>query len=255
MNKRERAERAKQEDLILNKILLWIVGAVVLEALLLLLNQFYNHYTIAQLSIAVALRTALPILALLFAAGCAACVAWTVQRQKKGMRTGLPTALAIFCAALAICCLIARLIPSGIRVLYVAVPVVTVLAMVYYLYQREFFAISTLSAIGLAGLWLIHNREGHEALVYAGLAVLAVILVASAVVAWMLQSKQGVWQFKGKPIQILPANANYVMLYISCGLVAAVLAGGVALGALMLLYAVLVAWLLVMAVYYTVKLM
>ena len=38
-------------------------------------------------------------------------------------------------------------------------------------------------------------------------------------------------------------------------ILAAVLAAGVVLGATMLLYAVLVAWLLVMAVYYTVKLM
>ena len=251
MDKRERAERAKQEDLILNKILLWIVGAVVLEALLLLLNQFYNHYTIAQLSIAVALRTALPILALLFAAGCAACIAWAVQNRKKGKRINFPIALAIFCAALALCCLITWLFPTGIRVLYVAVPVVTVLAMIYYLYQHEFFAISTLCAAGLAGLWLIQNREGHEALVYTCLVLLAILLVACAVLAWTLQTHQGTW----KKRQLLPANANYVMLYITCGLVAAVLAGAVALGALMVLYAVLVAWLLVMAVYYTVKLM
>ena len=39
MNKKEQqAQRAKQEDVVLNKVLWGIVGAVVLEVLLLLLN-------------------------------------------------------------------------------------------------------------------------------------------------------------------------------------------------------------------------
>ena len=33
MNKKEQLQREKQEDVILNKVLLWIVGAVALEAL------------------------------------------------------------------------------------------------------------------------------------------------------------------------------------------------------------------------------
>ena len=46
MDKRERAQRAKQEDALLNRVLAWIAGAVVLEALLLLLDRYYVNYSI-----------------------------------------------------------------------------------------------------------------------------------------------------------------------------------------------------------------
>lgn len=257
MDKREKAERAKQEDAVLNKVLLWIVGAVVLEALLLLLNKFYVNYGIEQIPIAAGLHKALPVLALLFAAGCVGSVVWAVQSKQKGKEIRLPIALAAVAAALALCCAVIRLVPSvtGIRFLYVAVPVTAVLAMVYYLYQKEFFVVAALSAAGLAGLWLLQRREGHVALVYVCLIGLGVLLAACAVLARMLQAKRGILMVKGKEIRIFPENANYMMFYITCGLVAAVMVGGIVLGPQMLLYAVLVAWLLVMAVYYTVKLM
>lgn len=57
MNKKEQqAQRAKQEDVVLNKVLWWIVGAVVLEVLLLLLNKVYANYTVEQIELAKSLR-------------------------------------------------------------------------------------------------------------------------------------------------------------------------------------------------------
>ena len=45
------------------------------------------------------------------------------------------------------------------------------------------------------------------------------------------------------------------MLYVTCILVAAVVIAALVLGVLAVLYGVLVAWLLILAVYYTVRLM
>ena len=59
MNKRERTERARQEDAVLNKVLYWIVGAVVLEFLLLLVNRFYIKYTVATIGTANAIEAVL----------------------------------------------------------------------------------------------------------------------------------------------------------------------------------------------------
>lgn len=257
MNKRDRAERARQEDAVLNKVLLWIVGAVVLEALLLLLNKYYVDYIVADIPIMLAIHEALPIAAVVFALLLAACGVWAWIWHQKGKKVGLPTGLTIAFAALAVCAVIARWVPNGtgIRFLYVAVPVVAVLAMIYYLYQREFFLVSVISAAGLCGLWLLQRREGHETFVYTCLIALGVALVGCAVVAWVLQSAKGALILRGKQVQLLPKKANYVPIYVTCGLDAAVLVAGVVWGSMMLLYAVLVAWLLVMAVYYTVKLM
>ena len=43
MDKKQREARRQQEDIALQRGLLWVVGAVVLEALLVLLNRFYFH--------------------------------------------------------------------------------------------------------------------------------------------------------------------------------------------------------------------
>ena len=68
MNKKEQqAQRAKQEDEILAKVLWWIVGSVVLEALILLLNRYCVNYTASQIDLAYALQTqVLPVLAVVF---------------------------------------------------------------------------------------------------------------------------------------------------------------------------------------------
>ena len=63
MNKKEQqAQRAKQEDVVLNKVLWWIVGAVVLEVLLLLLNKVYANYTVEQIELAKSLRDVFSVL-------------------------------------------------------------------------------------------------------------------------------------------------------------------------------------------------
>lgn len=56
-------------------------------------------------------------------------------------------------------------------------------------------------------------------------------------------------------MQLLGKNVNYTMLYLTCLAVALVQVMGLVMGVMTLLYAVLIVWLLAMAVYYTVRLM
>ena len=132
MNKKEQQiQRAKQEDAILTKALWWIVGAVVLEALLLLLNQVYSHYTPAQIQLAVALRSVFTGLAIALPICFVLLLIWAVKAHKSGKHAGLSAALAIIVLALAACAVIIRVFDeSGIRLLYVAVPAVAVLALI-----------------------------------------------------------------------------------------------------------------------------
>ena len=66
MNKKEQkaAQRAREEDVVLTKVLWWILGAVVLEALLLLLNKVYVHYTAAQINMVLGIQAAFNVLAI-----------------------------------------------------------------------------------------------------------------------------------------------------------------------------------------------
>ncbi|MEG2097970.1 MAG: hypothetical protein RRY65_07380 [Pseudoflavonifractor sp.] len=193
MDRKQKTERQRQEDAVLNKVLIWFGSATGLELILFLLGRFW--------------------------AG-----------------------------------------PGGlVRLLTYLVPIVAVLALIYYLYQHEFFVIALVSSLGILGLWGLFH-EGTSTRMCITLVVMAVLLVGLALVLRVLQKCGGVIAVKGKPAELLPKNANYALLYITCGIMAVILAAALVLtGAAaintMIFYAAPVAWLLIMAVYYTVKLM
>lgn len=258
MNKKEqqKAQRAREEDVVLTKVLWWILGAVVLEALLLLLNKVYVKFTTEQAYIAVALQGMFKVLAIVLPICFVILLLWTLVFWRSGRSVRLPGVLTGISLVLAVCAVVIHVFyDRGISFLYIAVPAVTVLALIYYLYQREFFFSAALSALGLLGIKVAAQAESSPLVGYGYLAVLAVLVLAGAVCFRLLQSHKGFWSVKGKAKEILPKNANYAMLYVTCILVAAVVIAALVLGALAVLYGVLVAWLLILAVYYTVRLM
>lgn len=257
MDKKEKqAQRAKQEDEILNKVLWWIVASVLLEMLLLLLNKVYVNYTVDQIELAYSLRGVFQVLAIVLPiCFVVMLVLWLVAR-KSGRLVRLTGGLTLVVLALAVCAVVIRIFDnSGVKFLYIAVPAVAVLALIYYLYQREFFFSAVLSALGLLGVKLLPRINGGMTTGYAYAVVLAVILVVAVVAYRVMQKHQGKLTVKGKPTEILPKNANYALMYVTCALVAVVAIAAVVLGGLTVLYGVLVAWLLILAVYHTVRLM
>lgn len=144
--------------------------------------------------------------------------------------------------------------PAVIRWLSILVPVVAVLAMVYYLFQRDFFCICLISACGILSLQLYRKMFlYHPTRIRCGFALGFVLLAAAIVVLILLQ--------RGKrPLhldRLIPTDANYPLLYITCALTAVVLAFTLVFGSAAAYYLlfVLVGWLFVTAVYYIVKLM
>lgn len=258
MNKKEqqKAQRAREEDMILTKVLWWILGAVVLEALLLLLNKVYVNFTTEQVYVAVALQGMFKVLAIVLPVCFVVLLIWTLLFWKTGRSVRLPGVLTGISLILAVCAVVIHYFyDKGISFLYIAVPAVAVLALIYYLYQREFFFAAVLSALGLLGVKMAAQAAGSPLVGYGYLTVLAVVVVAAAVCFRLLQSHKGIWSVKDKARELLPKNANYAMLYVTCVLVAAVVIAALVLGALAVLYGILVAWLLILAVYYTVRLM
>lgn len=154
--------------------------------------------------------------------------------------------------------LISRLAPAFglLRYLTVLVPAVAVLAVIYYLFQRDFFCISTISAGGLLSLLLYRKLFfWHPNLIRCGY-VLAFLLLAAAVVLLVLLQK-------GKrplPLgidKLIPKDANFPLLYATCVLVAVLLALTLILGGTIAYYFLflIAGWLFITAVYYVVKLM
>ncbi len=257
MDKRERAERAKQEDAILNRVLIWIAGSVILEALLLLLNRYYVNARVSELAIQQGLYQMFGVLAIVLPIAFVACAVWWFLTWKKGEHALLPQVLTTILAVLAVCAVVARLYPNktGISALYVGVPCLAVLALVYYLYQHEFFLVTLLGVLSGLGLWMLDRRAGNEVLVYVYLAVEVVVLIAVAVLTWKLQTSGGLLSVQGKLVRVFTKNTNYAMLYVSCAVALLVQVAALVLGSMMVLYGVVIVWLLAMAVYYTVRLM
>ena len=253
MDKKQREARRHQEDVALQHWLLWVVGAVVLEGLLVLVNRFYINYYVSEVDIAYgfhyalrALRIAGPVLAVL-------ALGWALFRLKKGQSAALPVVVASACGAVGICAHVAyKLKDVGVPMLFWLVIAWAVLALVYYLYQKEFFLAAAAVGMSILGLWFV--RYGGGAGLEAGLLAVGIVLVLAA--ALWLKKRGGVLPGAGH-IQFVPKETAYGVVLISClaglaALVAAMLLGSMAAYYLIFL---MLAWMFALFVYYTVKLM
>lgn len=248
--------KAKAEEEALNSILYWFVGGTVVEFLLKLLDRYWTHTRIGEFTFRVdVLEPAVTVISFLALAGSAAAFFWW---KKGGMKARLPLAVALGSLGISAGCFAAWLLGSaGLTVIYTVVPGIVLLAILFYLYQREFFLIACLSALGLLGIWLCsHGVSGRTGVVCWIYALCALVLVGAA--AWgcfLCQKENGSLTWKGKKLQLLAKETNYLLLYVTAAISAGVLVCALMGLPSMALYAVAVALLLIMAVYYTVKLM
>ena len=158
--------------------------------------------------------------------------------------------------------MIARFVPDSqlLNALTIAVPAVAVLAVIYYLFQHDFFCISAISACGILCL-LLYRRMFYtqRSMLYAGFVLAFLLLaVAVAVLALLKKEKLKLPCALDKIIRtLIPRESNFALLYATCALVAVLLALTLILGGTIAYYLmfVLVGWMFIMAVYYIVKLM
>ena len=261
--KKNRAAKAKAEEEALSSILCWVAGGSVLEFLLVLLNRYWSHYGTNKMLFGISeiqfraniLGPGVKVLAFLLLAAAAGAACWW---KRKGMKTRLPLAVSLVTLGASAGCFAAWLVgESGLVALCTIVPVVVVLAILYYLYQREFFLLACQSALALLGIWMCDRGLGGGRAIFCWIYVIAAMLLvgASAWVCSLLQRGRGAIQWKGREVKLLSREANYPLLYVGAAVSLAILACALMSLPTMALYAVAVAWLLVMAVYYTVKLM
>lgn len=151
-----------------------------------------------------------------------------------------------------------RFIPDTtvIQWLTILVPVVAVLAMIYYLFQHDFFCITVISACGILSLQLYRKIfYMHPTTIRCGYVLALLLLIAAVVVLILIQ--RGKRPMPLNVDKLVPQDSNYLLLYITCALTALTLLLTLIWGSAAAYYLifVLVAWLFVTAVYYIVKLM
>ena len=262
MDKKKKAAISKQEDIALTRAMLWFAAAMVLEFLLLLVNKYYIGFTTDSASIALAqgLHVVIRVVAVLgLVLGAVGAVWCRMASIKHGELAFGSLLLSVSAFALGIsCALIVVLYAAAVDLLCVLVPALAVLALVYYLYQKEFFASCLCSGIGVLGLWLVRRGSARMDLAITLYAVAGMVVLAAALVLVCCVKKNGgVLTLKGKRLALFNKQSNYLPVILSCVFGLLALAACLVLGntaAFYLLFGLL-AWLLMLLVYYTVKLM
>ena len=258
--KSENQIREQQEDEIMRRMLLWLGGAVILEAFVLLVNRFYFHYRTTEINFMLKLYNAFAVLPYVGVAIGIVLILWAVSARKKEPKTGeIRIILGALAVVAGVFCFLFRAAGSpSAKLLEGVVPALAILIMIYFLYQREFFAISVISGFGILGLWICRiGGGGHQILQYGYAAVVLVILIVGAAFTIKLRKTDGILPLGKKNVKIFPEDAAYTAILISCAVVAVVLLAAAVIGTAFAYYAIwgMIAWIFILAVYFTARLM
>lgn len=260
MDKREKENLRKQEDAALVHFLAWLLGTAVLSVILLAAKRYRVNFRVDELDLAEGIVGASGVVAIVAAIAAVAAVVWAVVSHRSGKKLVYPVGTALFLAGLTLDALVIRKDNDGTMIsgLLAVYAVWAALALVYYFYQRDFFAVALTGAEGILWVWF-YSRLGRSTASYVLLVLEVLILAGVAVVAYEARKNKGALRLGSRTVQLFPPKANYGLIYLSCVLMLVVLVaslllvgGGIPTG---VFYAVPVAWLFIMAVYYTVKLM
>lgn len=253
MDKKQKEARQRQEDTALNRALLWVGGAIVLEVLLLLVNRYYINFRVpSEVYAADFLRSVLSVVRTGGGIAGIAALIWSGVQFKRGGKFALPLILALALGALTICAHVTLTFHSaGVQMLFLLVPAWAGLALVYYLYHAEFFLSAAALGMSALGLWFVRTGSMLEAaLLLAGTAVI------TAAAFWLQNHHGSVRRANGETLQLLSAKTSYKLLLANCLGAVIALAAAMVLGSTAAYYLifVLIAWLFALLVYYTVKL-
>lgn len=244
----------QQEDKALNRGMVWVGAAIVLEFVLLLVNRYYLNFRGGgfEARLAGTLFTAMWYLRLIGGVAALAALVWMVLSLKKGERKVLPAALFSGFSVAALCSFVTlKYGNQGMQMLLLLVPALAGLALIFYLYQREFFLAALAGGMGTLGLWFVRCGGKVEALVTA-----AAILLVTVLTFWLMK-KNGAVKLGEEKVQLLPKKASYPVVLASCLAALAAIAAALALGATVAYYLIfaMMVWLFALLVYYTVKMM
>ena len=255
--KQQKMTREQRDNQVLGRVFKLFLLGIVAECFLFFFNDLYINGTAQSL---VGIYYGLPYASV---AGFVVMVVGLVMLWKQRGASSLSRKvfgwIAGVGAFVGICSLVLRLVyPNGGTYLCVLVPILTVLGMVYLLFQREFFVIAVILSGALFTVWVCRKGIGTvnwnvEAL--AGSILVLIGLAALTALTAKIQKQGGRWIGKHK-VRLLPADCDYRMLYLAYGLsfVAILLAILVVVTTYYSMWVLGIA-LFAFAVYYTTKLM
>lgn len=146
-----------------------------------------------------------------------------------------------------------------IRLLYIVYPCFAVAYLLFSLLQREFFGQAVAIGISMLLFWAVARAGTRTGIIFCAIGLLLCVLLAGA--AFLLKKGDGVLSFAGKKLRILDNGNDVAAAFVTAGVLALCFIAGIILTSLWyggiavyLIYG-LCAYLFILAVYYTVKLM
>ena len=254
MNYHEKEVQRRKQDQDFNRSLIWVGVFLVIEFLLVLVNRTYINYqlTTESVNLATTVHSVLQYGRWVMLAVAVGCAVWAIflWRQKKAM--GLQMSVTIVFAVLFACIqIVLAFQDAGIQMLFWMVPACAGLALVYYLYQREFFVCALVSSCGIMGLWFIRNAGARS--YWVALCAAGIVLIAGAIFFLNRNGAAAVETQKDTHQE----SSNYMLMWLSCVVSVVVMGLSILVGATVAYYLIyaMIAWLFALLVYYTVKMM
>ncbi len=246
----KRVQSRKQSDMLFNRMLIWVAVCIGAELLSLLIRRLYLNYTYMVGGLDAFLGIFRFVGAALIAAGCVWSGIVIYQKKKKSIPLIVTGAVLWFWVISFLCYGYNR---TGMVTMCMIPAVVVVLAVIFYLYQLEFFYDAILIAIGMLALWVFRAiYMMHPRMTYCGFAAVCLLMILAFLSAFFLKRRGG----KIRSMKLMSAKESAVPIYLTCAIVVAALVAALILGINAAIYIifVLIGWLLCLAVYYTVKL-
>lgn len=146
---------------------------------------------------------------------------------------------------------------SAIRFLYIAVPSLAVLYLIYMIYQREFCALATFGVLIALYFWRFAQYYKGSVRFLAAQCALLLICLAAAALLFLLQRGDGTLKLGKRKLRLLEMDAEYAASYIFVALFVVILAAAffVPNAAMIYLAFSTLAVIFIMAVYYAVRMM
>ena len=229
---------------------------VIAELILVTISKFY-----ARSGSFAFVRGLTLVLTIVFAAGFVYFIICMARAGGKPTDLHLYTVAAAACLGLAASFLVMRLYwLSGIKILYILWAAAGVLYVVNQLYHREFVFLAGLTGLAAVVAFINYHMMGFDSIPGTSIAVTVVLIIAAAggaVLTMLAARNKGVAPFLGQKLTVFVIPSSKVLLYVTCLVTILCAVAGLLLGAAFCYYCffVALAWLILSAAYYTIRLM
>ena len=256
-NQRKRAEKLRREEKALNRVFVIFLIGIAAECYLLMLRRYFVNGTAQEL---VAAAGVIRWMGYLGAAAAAVGLALTLlKKAKPELRRAGPWVLGagLFFALSSL--LMYNIYPQDSLFLCIAVAILTVLGLVYCLFQPEFFFSALIVGGSIFTLWVQRKGLGTvnwNTKVTVGTVVVLLGLIAVAALTARIEKNGGRWPWK-KHFRVFGPTCPYKALYLTYGVAFVVILAALFAVSAIYYYTMwgLGIFLFGLAVYYTTKLM